>query len=111
VGFNYNSAELLTRHSVQLRDVAESISPDADVTITGYTDRVGDAERNRLLSLERARGVEVALKGIKERLGETMPRPRVLGLGNEHEVFENDLPEGRMLSRMVKVTINREMAR
>jgi outer membrane protein OmpA-like peptidoglycan-associated protein len=112
VGFNYSSAELLPRHMAQLQDIAKEIGDDAEVTITGYTDRLGDADRNRQLSLDRARAVQGALKTIRQSAGGGASQPvTVHGLGNEQEVFNNDLPEGRLLSRMVQITIMRKMDR
>lgn len=110
VGFDYNSAELLPEHLAQLEDVARALSADADVSITGYTDRLGAPESNRQLSLDRAKAVLAALRTIRERTGEPMPRKlSVLGLGAEREIFNNDLPEGRLLSRMVRITVSRPL--
>jgi outer membrane protein OmpA-like peptidoglycan-associated protein len=91
----------------QLQDVAGAISDDAEVTITGYTDRVGDAVGNRQLSLDRAKAVQSALRAIRQHAGHAVASQQmtVHGLGNEQEVFNNDLPEGRLLSRMVQITI------
>lgn len=112
VGFPYSSADLQPRHMAQLQDVASMINDGADVTITGFTDRVGDAERNRQLSLDRARAVQSALRAIRARQGETAAvQMAVRGVGNELEVFNNDIPEGRLLSRMVRVTISKLVKR
>ncbi|MBS1911474.1 MAG: OmpA family protein [Bacteroidetes bacterium] len=106
VGFNYNSSELQPQHSAQLLAIARLIGPATTVTVAGYTDRVGDPDRNRQLSLDRARAVVAALRSIKEHDGEAMTdKVAVLGLGNERELFNNNLPEGRLLSRMVRITL------
>ncbi|HVZ37676.1 MAG TPA: OmpA family protein [Candidatus Kapabacteria bacterium] len=106
VGFNYNSSELQPQHSAQLLAIARLIGPATTVTVAGYTDRVGDPDRNRQLSLDRARAVVAVLRSIKEHNGEAMTeKVAVLGLGNERELFNNNLPEGRLLSRMVRITL------
>jgi len=112
VGFNFNSADLLTRHFSQLPLIAESITDGAQVQIDGYTDRLGDPERNVQLSLERANGVGDALNVLLHRLN--LPKPSSMiarGHGHREQPFDNTLPEGRMLSRMVRVTISRHLAR
>lgn len=111
VGFGYNSADLLPRHLSQLYELAGSLSQDAKVTIIGYTDRVGEPDRNRALSLARARKVHESLRNSRVRRGESLPPSvSVVGLGSEREVFRNDLPEGRLLSRMVQITISQRAA-
>lgn len=112
VGFNFNSADLLTRHYSQLPLIAEAITDGAQVQIDGYTDRLGDPERNVQLSLERANGVGDALNVLLHRLN--LPKPSSMtarGHGHREQPFDNTLPEGRMLSRMVRVTISRHLAR
>lgn len=106
VGFPYNSADLLPMHLLQLGDLAREITEQSDVEITGYTDRVGDQERNKQLSLSRARAVQDALRISRQRLNlPPLAQTAVLGLGGAREVFNNALPEGRLLSRMVRITV------
>jgi outer membrane protein OmpA-like peptidoglycan-associated protein len=106
VGFPYNSADLLPRHLQQLDELARTITEQSDVQIAGYTDRIGDPDRNRQLSLGRAKAVQEAIRAARARLGLTpVPAMTVLGLGSEREVFNNLLPEGRFLSRMVQITV------
>jgi outer membrane protein OmpA-like peptidoglycan-associated protein len=108
VGFNYDSPEMLDRHRLELAQVAQSITHDAQVRITGYTDRVGELEHNRQLALNRAQVVRQNLLEVLR--SENRPIPddmTVQGFGGEAEPFDNNLPEGRILSRMVKVMISR----
>jgi outer membrane protein OmpA-like peptidoglycan-associated protein len=108
VGFNYDSPDMLERHRHEMVDVARSITRDAQVRITGYTDRVGELEHNRQLALNRAQVVRQNLLEILR--AENRPIPddiTVQGFGGEAEPFDNNLPEGRILSRMVKVMISR----
>lgn len=107
VGFKYNSAELLPRHQTQLREMARLMTPATKVGVTGYTDSVGTSDRNRQLSQARAKGVLDALTALRQRSGQPMPRDvGTQGLGRES--FNNDLPEGRLLSRMVRVAFTVE---
>ena len=108
VGFDYDSAELLPRQLAEISEIARAASGQAQMTIIGYTDRVGDPERNRLLSLARAQAVRDAIRGEQRRLG--IPEAQavsVQGVGQQQEIFDNDLPEGRILSRMAVVTISK----
>ncbi len=107
VGFKYNSSELLPRHQMQLQEIVRQIAPATEMSIIGYTDSVGTSERNRQLSQARAKGVFEALKVLRKRLGRDMPEnTSVQGLGREG--YDNRLPEGRLLSRMVRVALTRE---
>jgi outer membrane protein OmpA-like peptidoglycan-associated protein len=105
VGFNYNSAELLPQHRQRLEEIAQTITPDDELLLVGYTDRVGAQERNRQLSLERAR---VAFAALLERHRARLPEEAAItvrGYGPQEELFDNALPEGRMFSRMVRVVV------
>lgn len=105
VGFNYNSSELLPAHRRRLDEIAETITPDDELLLVGYTDRVGSQERNRQLSLERADVVHAALlEKHRSRLPEASAIT-VRGYGPQEELFDNGLPEGRMFSRMVRAIV------
>jgi outer membrane protein OmpA-like peptidoglycan-associated protein len=107
VGFDYNSAELLPRHFAQLEALAKTLTAGSEIRIVGYTDKLGDPDRNRQLSLQRAEVVRDAFTRIKARTkggaGSTIV---VQGLGQQDQVFDNDLPEGRILSRRVRITVS-----
>lgn len=105
VGFGYNSSELLSEHLTQISELAGSLPSSAAVSIIGYTDRVGDPERNRNLSRERADRVLEALRTSRVRRGRPpLGSLSIEGLGSERELFNNNIPEGRLLSRMVRMT-------
>lgn len=106
VGFNYNSSELLAQHRVRLDEIAQTISPDDELLLVGYTDRIGAQERNRQLSFERAQIVYNALRQSRQR--DRLPSESAItvrGYGPQEELFDNALPEGRMFSRMVRLVI------
>jgi outer membrane protein OmpA-like peptidoglycan-associated protein len=108
VGFNYNSADLLPVHRNRLLEVADSITDGVQIRIAGYTDRMGDPGHNRELALARAQTVSDALQSTLQNLHRPLPVIlSVEGLGGDNPPFNNDLPEGRILSRMVQITISR----
>lgn len=112
VGFDYSSAELKPVHLAQLRRVAAQISDNAEVSITGYTDRLGDSVRNRQLSVDRARAVLAALRAAKVTGGGSMPTLlTVQGRGPDQVPFDNSDPEGRIFSRMVHIIVRQAVRR
>lgn len=107
VGFKYNSADLLPQHMTQLQEITREFSPASDISIVGFTDSVGTNERNRQLSQSRAKGVYDAIQSIRQRAGQPLLKEAsVQGLGRE--TFNNELPEGRLLARMVRISVIRE---
>ncbi len=106
--FNYNSAELTPQHSALLREIAREIRDSARISITGYTDRVGDERSNAELSTQRAESAAKLLRTLLQGLGVREARIRTSGAGMETERFTNDLPEGRALSRGVTVMIEQD---
>ncbi|MCE7935659.1 MAG: hypothetical protein DYG96_13865, partial [Chlorobi bacterium CHB2] len=111
VGFNFNQAELLPRHYSQLQEIARQIGPGAQIQVDGYTDLIGDPDRNSRLATQRADNVRDALNGMIVR--GNAPRPSAIAsvghLPAEHP-YDDSLPEGRMLSRMVRLTISWQMS-
>ncbi len=71
------------------------IKPGARVSVTGYTDRIGDARFNQKLSRDRA-------QATADELG--VPGTTVTGIG-EVDVHPNRLPEGRFYNRTVSVKV------
>ncbi len=72
------------------------IGAGATVVITGHSDRVGDEDVNLRLSGERAK---VAAKELG------VPVASVTGMGESILLYDNDLPEGRLYSRVVNVVV------
>lgn len=108
-GFAYNSAELRPSHIAEIHEIARVADRGSWVEVTGFTDRVGDASRNQELAMERAAGVADTLRAIRDRLSlPGIPISAVRGLGGAGEgIYDNNYPEGRIFSRMVRVTVNR----
>lgn len=71
------------------------------IKITSYTDKTGDASKNRNLSSERIDAMVDFLKSKKE-LNEA--RVTKAGIGGE-ELYDNSVPEGRFYNRTVIVDI------
>jgi outer membrane protein OmpA-like peptidoglycan-associated protein len=94
--FDYNRAQLNDANRRVIETIKKKIIPDATVSVTGYTDRIGDAEYNRKLSTERAKLTASALN---------VPNARVSGMGESAPQFTNDLPEGRFYNRTVDVVV------
>lgn len=96
ITFDFNRANL-TPGTMRIVDLIRGeTAENARVEVAGYTDRVGDAAHNLDLSRLRAQNTARAL-GV--------PLDQAIGLGESVERFDNDLPEGRFLSRSVDVTV------
>lgn len=94
--FDFDKADLSNTNSKLVDFIKRKISPDATVTITGYSDDVGDDDYNLRLSGERARSAARALnaKGAV-----------VKGVGETQPLFVNNLPEGRFYNRTVEIVV------
>ncbi len=92
--------------SSELRKVADFMQryPSVDVTIDGYTDNVGDARANRLLSQRRAEAVRRSLIG----LGVAAGRLRAVGHGADDPIASNATAAGRLQNRRVEASANAE---
>jgi len=94
--FDYDAALLSQRHASTLNFIRTRLKPSSTVRIVGTTDRVGDAAYNLQLSERRARETAQAL------MAETA---MVSGIGEDTTTYPNDLPEGRLYSRTVRISI------
>jgi outer membrane protein OmpA-like peptidoglycan-associated protein len=91
--FDFGKADLNAANRKIIDMIKNRITLDATVSISGYTDRLGDEDFNQKLSEERARTVLNAL-GVGKPLG-----------AGETMLYNNDLPEGRFYCRTVKVVV------
>lgn len=94
--FNFAGAELSAEHIKALRYIKSRMMPGATVTITGYSDVIGDEKRNRKISESRAMAVAEAL-GV--------PKEKTEGVGEGILLFDNTFPEGRFYCRTVNIKI------
>jgi outer membrane protein OmpA-like peptidoglycan-associated protein len=94
--FDFNSAELGSANQYIAGIIHEYIQSNSTVSITGYTDRIGEADYNLKLSHERATATAHALD---------VDPAMATGVGEQNDLFNNDLPEGRFYSRTVIVNV------
>lgn len=94
--FDFDRAELNEANRRIGDFIRGRITPSATVTITGYTDRIGEPEYNQQLSAQRAQATAQAL-GVRQE--------QASGKGENTTLFNNDLPEGRFYSRTVTVVV------
>ena len=94
--FDIGDADLKSEQKVLIRDLRGTIMLNSEVKIAGYTDRLGDSEANKALSLKRAQAVAREIDAAKT---------TVKGLGESRMLHDNSSPEGRFYCRTVSVTI------
>jgi outer membrane protein OmpA-like peptidoglycan-associated protein len=75
--------------------------PTAKIKLTGYTDNIGDVQRNLDLSVRRAE----RLKGLLVAAGVAQSRITTEGLGMADPVAPNDTDAGRAQNRRIELTI------
>jgi len=104
IQFQTGKATIKTRSHVILDEVVKVMQTRTGITkvrIEGHTDSVGDAEKNRTLSQDRAQSVLEYLvkKGIAR------DRLEAKGFGPDKPIANNDSDEGRTKNRRVEFTI------
>jgi outer membrane protein OmpA-like peptidoglycan-associated protein len=95
--FDVRSAEISSAGAAIIPLIQDRIQPTSTVTVTGYTDRLGDAAYNQQLADGRAAAVAKAL-GMGAGTGVSK------GIG-EADLYDSSLPEGRLYTRTVDVVI------
>ena len=108
IGFEYDSERLTAQQEAGVQQIASQIRTGATVQIIGYTDRIGTDAYNLALSQRRA---ETIAGRLREILSTRTIRDVVIkaqGAGVDRAVFNNDIPEGRALSRSVRVTVEQD---
>jgi outer membrane protein OmpA-like peptidoglycan-associated protein len=94
--FDFDRADLDEGNRRIAEFIRGRIKPSATVSITGHTDRVGEADHNLKLSQERAATVASALG---------RPAATITGEGESSQLYDNNLPEGRFYSRTVSIVV------
>lgn len=95
--FDIRSADINTENKRLINIIRNSIRPNSKVTVTGYTDLLGDPKSNQLLAEERANVTAVSL-------GLTNKTATITGRGSA-ELYDSTLPEGRLYCRTVDVVV------
>lgn len=102
--FDFDRATLNDDNSRVLEQmVLPSIKVNSNVSIVGYTDRIGTAEHNLKLSTDRANTVKEFLSSRARDA-----RYSSSGVGETSEIFTNANPIGRQLSRTVQIVVETE---
>ncbi len=101
--FNRDSNELLPAETLKLDKLAETLSrqPQMQLTLNGYSDAVGSADYNLMVSESRASSIKAYLvaRGVDPH------RIAVVGKGARDFAAGNDSEEGRSLNRRVEIEI------
>ena len=96
--FDFNKATITDEQIDVLNDIKKKITDESKVTILGYADRTGDKAYNRDLARRRSEEVQKILQVAPSKL-------KMVPVGNDVELYDNDLAEGRSYSRTVRVII------
>ncbi len=96
--FDFDKATLSDRHKKVLDDIKSRIDENSQITIEGYTDRIGSADYNKQLARKRA-------EEVKKYLNASESKVTLKAIGQDVLLYNNDLPQGRNYSRTVLVKI------
>lgn len=94
--FDFNKAEITPQNAGILDIVRKLMRPESRISITGYTDRTGNALANKNLSLQRASTAASILN---------RPDATIDGRGSDGLLHDNTTPEGRFYCRTVNIVI------
>lgn len=93
--FDVGSSQITSSNTPIVSLIKEYIKPLSDISVTGFTDRLGDAVYNQKLAERRAATIAASL-GTKHVSSK--------GIG-QADLYESSLPEGRLYTRTVDVVI------
>lgn len=104
VYFDTGKASIQKRSNALLDNIAQVMTVHPEISIVqieGHTDNVGQPEKNKKLSAERAESVRSYLikKGVAE------ARVKAVGFGQEKPAQSNETPAGREANRRVEFNI------
>lgn len=108
--FEVRSSEIKSVNKQLIELIKKSISPSSSVSVSGYTDRLGDASANQALAESRAKATAKALGVETESVGHGEPHAgarrgaMIFSRGNA-DTFNPGLPEGRLYTRTVDVVV------
>jgi OOP family OmpA-OmpF porin len=103
INFEFDRADIREDVKKRLARVIQLLKemPEVDVQIVGYTDDIGSAEYNRVLSLRRAESVRdyIVTRGIDD------TRLSVTGGGKTDPLVPNSTRQGRAVNRRVEFVV------
>ncbi|WP_328189658.1 OmpA family protein [Marinobacter sp. OP 3.4] len=104
ITFPLNSAEIGNQYDDDIREIADALEADPDVTteIAGHTDSSGPSAYNQELSQRRA---EAVADRLVELYGIDSSRVSPVGYGESDPVATNETAEGRAQNRRVEARI------
>ncbi len=94
--FDFDKSDIAGINNKIIDFIKSRINADSEISISGYTDRTGDDEHNRILSLRRAQVTAAAINRTDA---------GVRGVGSSRLLYDNDLPEGRFYCRTVDIVV------
>ncbi len=95
--FDFDRADIKGDNEKIVDLIKSRLADNSRIRISGYTDRTGDPEHNKSLSLSRANATERAIN---------RPDSEIEGLGgSDAYLYPNDLPEGRFYNRTVDIQV------
>jgi len=101
--FDFNKFDLKDDAREELARIARELAkhPGATIAVEGHTDAVGAADKNQVLSLNRAQAVRdfLAAQGLQDRDFD------IRGYGESRPVAPNDTEEGRAKNRRVVIIV------
>lgn len=96
--FDYDKADLTSKHKNLLDRIKGKIMDNSSVTVTGYADRTGNPQYNKELAGRRA-------QEVIDYLGLPNEQVTLENMGSNNLMYENATPVGRSYSRTVILTI------
>lgn len=94
--FDFDKSNLNLQNTQILSVAKRRIAPNTDVSVLGYTDRLGDAAYNKRLSTDRANAVAALIPTLNK---------QTRGFGESLLLYDNTYPEGRFYCRMVEILL------
>ncbi|MFC2130773.1 OmpA family protein [Bacteroidota bacterium] len=100
--FDFDKAEISRSNKEMLIDfINTAIHDNSTTNIIGSTDRLGEPEYNRTLSINRA----VSVRNYINKLKPSVKINEVKGLGAKYLQYDNNIPEGRYYCRTVLIEV------
>jgi outer membrane protein OmpA-like peptidoglycan-associated protein len=95
--FDVRSSDINKANADIIEFIKGYVKPNSTINITGYTDRLGDANANQKLAQDRADATAKSLN-MKQ-------RATVMAKGNS-ALYDDRFPEGRLYTRTVDVIVD-----